>query len=525
MRIGNLQGEIEQEILDLGFTFVDCMTLLGFKLTNTGNFLSLNFDPVLEKIRNSVRYWERFYLSLPGKIAVYKCLLLSQVSYRAAILMPGRDTVRELGAVMENFVTKGISVARDRIYRPVHEGGLGLIPLEQYIQGLHCSWFKRAHMVKNDNWKYDLYQAYKGDIINIKAGYTEGELGTVLTGLVSSYTAFQHKFTQYGNNYMCVPILNNENFGYGRNQSIRINQQFFGFDLMDMHGIAIRALRWQDCTINGAFVPIRQFNEHVGIPFTREQYYDLKTAYTRARKKLHKDEATSMDITEFLMSFKKGSRKFRKILGYEKKPYDLTKLTQVISFARITNTNIPRVERLKNLYSIWGRNYLNNDVRVFLFKYYNNILGLGNRIAHFVQNADARCTFCVMENRADPVPESFEHIFFSCPSTQLILRYLFEKFFTKELDSELYFTGSGVDGNEKENVPFSLTLDLIRYQIWQCKLNKRKMTAACITDEISYIINCIRRTNREISDLYENCTMFTRRNDGRGDAADQHGRG
>jgi hypothetical protein len=197
----------------------------------------------------------------------------------------------------------------------------------------------------------------------------------------------------------------------------------------------------------------------------------------------------------------------------------------VTSFARITNINVPRIERLKNLYSIWGRGYLNNDVRVFLFKYYNNILGLGNRIAHFVQNADARCTFCVLENRADPVPESFEHIFFSCPSTQFVLRYLFERFFTKELSLELYFTGSGVDGNEKENMPFSLTLDLIRYQIWQCKLNKRKMTAAGITDEISYMINCIRKTDREISDLYEHCTMFTRRNDGRGDAADQHGRG
>ncbi len=59
--------------------------------------------------------------------------------------MPGRDTVRELGVLMENFVTKGITIARDRIYRPIHEGGLGLIPLEQYIQGLHCSWFKRAY--------------------------------------------------------------------------------------------------------------------------------------------------------------------------------------------------------------------------------------------------------------------------------------------------------------------------------------------------------------------------------------------
>jgi hypothetical protein len=44
-----------------------------------------------------------------------------------------------------------------------------------------------------------------------------------------------------------------------------------------------------------------------------------KTAYTKASKKLHKVGATSMDIAEFLTSFKKGSRKFRKILGYEKK--------------------------------------------------------------------------------------------------------------------------------------------------------------------------------------------------------------
>jgi hypothetical protein len=178
---------------------------------------------------------------------------------------------------MENFVTKGINIARDRIYRPVHEGGLGLIPLEQYIQGLHCSWFKRAYTMANDNWKFDIHQAYRGDIINIKYGYTDGELGTVLSGLVNSYTAFQHKFTQYGNNYMCLPVINNDNFGYGRNQSIRINSQFFGHDLMDRHGLAIRALRWNDCTVNGTFVPIRHFNEHVGIPFTREQYYDLKT--------------------------------------------------------------------------------------------------------------------------------------------------------------------------------------------------------------------------------------------------------
>ncbi len=114
----------------------------------------------------------------------------------------------------------------------------------------------------------------------------------------------------------------------------------------------------------------------------------------------------------------KRLRKFRKILRYELKEYDILKLTQVNTLARITNTTVPGTERVKNMYSIWGRAYLNNDLRIFLLKYYNNILGLGNRIAHFVQNAENRCTFCLVANNPDPVPESFEHLFFSCPVTQ-----------------------------------------------------------------------------------------------------------
>jgi hypothetical protein len=123
MRIGNLDGEVSNDIKELGFTFVDEMVLLGFKLSINGNMLALNFDPVVEKIRSSIWYWERFYLSIPGKIAVYKCLLLSQLSYKASILMPNRDTVRMLSSLMENFVRNGITFARDRIYRPYRDGG------------------------------------------------------------------------------------------------------------------------------------------------------------------------------------------------------------------------------------------------------------------------------------------------------------------------------------------------------------------------------------------------------------------
>jgi hypothetical protein len=87
MRIGNLDGDVDPEIVNLGFSFVNKMVLLWFILSNNENLEEINVLPVLEKIQNTVRFWERFYLSLPGKISVYKCLLLSQISYKASVLI------------------------------------------------------------------------------------------------------------------------------------------------------------------------------------------------------------------------------------------------------------------------------------------------------------------------------------------------------------------------------------------------------------------------------------------------------
>ncbi len=55
--------------------------------------------------------------------------------------------------------------------------------------------------------------------------------------------------------------------------------------------------------------------------------------------------------------------------------------------------------RVRNMHGTWGRHGLNNQLRVYALKYYNNILGLSNRVAHFVPNTDTRCIFCVLDNR------------------------------------------------------------------------------------------------------------------------------
>ncbi len=62
--------------------------------------------------------------------------------------------------------------------------------------------------------------------------------------------------------------------------------------------------------------------------------------------------------------------------------------------------------------SLWNSQGLTNRSKVFLFKFFNNILGINTRLSHFVPNHSRGCTFCSL-NGILPVPdETFMHIFF-----------------------------------------------------------------------------------------------------------------
>ena len=110
MRIGNLDGEINDDIIDLGFTITTSIKLLGYQISNNDDIRDINFSPIKGKIQSIIRFWERFYLSLQGKITVYKTLLLPQLNYVGSILMPKDNWIIEISGIMECFVTQGLSI-------------------------------------------------------------------------------------------------------------------------------------------------------------------------------------------------------------------------------------------------------------------------------------------------------------------------------------------------------------------------------------------------------------------------------
>ena len=79
---------------------------------------------------------------------------------------------------------------------------------------------------------------------------------------------------------------------------------------------------------------------------------------------------------------------------------NLAKLSQVKTFSRLTGSDNIDTSRLKGMMGAWCNNFLPGKIRIFLFKFYNNIPGLNYRVpaAKFNILTDPSCTFCSSSN-------------------------------------------------------------------------------------------------------------------------------
>ena len=114
---------------------------------------------------------------------------------------------------------------------------------------------------------------------------------------------------------------------------------------------------------------------------------------------------------------------------------------------------------------------LNNKIHTFLFKFYNNILGLNSRVAKFNNAIDPSCTFCTA-NKLFPT-ESFSHLFYYCPTTNKLLSTFLAHYFTINSLTATEFFASKINDKEDDNNALQLALDIFGYYIWNCKLEKK----------------------------------------------------
>jgi hypothetical protein len=308
MRIGNIEGEIDQQILDLGFQVVDSCTLLGFKFSNQFGLALSNETELINKVTNSFRFWTPFNLSLTGKITVAKSLVLPLFIYYASVINFSPETIATIEKKIENFVCGGLNISKEKIYSAVTEGGLNLFKLHDFALALQCSWVKRTVSLQHDNWRYRLFNISSVGIFNISRCEISG-LGPVLKGICENYSDFREQYSTVKNNFLSVPIFDNKNFFYKQGRErMHYDATFFQVQEGSIPETAVLKLKWGDmCNITGNLMAIEDLAVRIGFGMDLEKLRMLAKGYHSARKKYFMEKDPILPVADFFNKFKKGS--------------------------------------------------------------------------------------------------------------------------------------------------------------------------------------------------------------------------
>ncbi len=181
MQIGN-KIPISQEIIELGFAFDDKIKILGMEIDSELENLDVNFSNAMISIKKSINFWEKFNLSLQGRINIAKSLLFSQIIYLGLILLPSRQRINDLQNNLDNF--KGnLNFAKNRITLPTVDGGLGMFNVEEFLTAQQCVWVLRAHSSTRDNWRVRLKQLCNGIVLIAGPNIIDRIANPILHGL------------------------------------------------------------------------------------------------------------------------------------------------------------------------------------------------------------------------------------------------------------------------------------------------------------------------------------------------------
>jgi hypothetical protein len=241
---------------------------LGIEISYRLDNIEEIFEKITGKIIDQAAYWERFRLTLPGRIAIAKTFLVSQLNYVGCFLKPSEQKIAEIQEILDNFVKKNFNIARSRKYECTDRGGLGMFNIKEFLASQRCMWINRAHKLQNDNWRYDLKLLSPGNnILAIRPCDIEKEVNPLMYEMVVGYRDFYGKFSSLNGNFKEAYIFDNPAVLVEPTFTGTINQSTFGAEFYMQNKLALRTLKFKDCFINGNFKSTLEFSRD-GLPLT-----------------------------------------------------------------------------------------------------------------------------------------------------------------------------------------------------------------------------------------------------------------
>jgi hypothetical protein len=353
--IGNIAPPT-QEILDLGFKFVDKFTLLGLEISNNLEDSLMCFEKIHDKIVSIADFWSKLHLTLPGRITIAKTFMLSQIGYQGCILTPPPGILSRIQQVMDRFCTGNIRIANNRKYLPANSGGMGLINLKDFITGLQSTWVKRCHQHGADNWRNDLLTLCYGNPFILSSEMVNQNRHPIIHNIALSYECFSAEYHHIGKNYMKAYIFKNKLFKRGNRDNNLLCENFFGRNNDFQYFTKIARIRLEDLLIGRQMKSLDEINDSLDVNFTLAIYMRLSGAvHFFLEKKINDIPSIPVGILQFVTSYSKGSQKIRRVLVAKNvESIKIENVNTVVSFSEITGTGGIEPNLLKNIWSFWN---------------------------------------------------------------------------------------------------------------------------------------------------------------------------
>jgi hypothetical protein len=495
-------AQVPEEITDLGFQLSEKIHILGMGIDREVADLDANFDRTIINLKKCTDYWKRYNLTLAGRINVIKSLLFSQIFYLGSFLMPSQEKIKNMQKILDDFATGYMNFARSRVTDPVEYGGLGLFDVEKFLISQQATWIFKAHRSSRDNWRYKLRSLCNGNVLTAGTGLLKKSANPVLHGLSMSYENFRKNHDGTNCNFQSAFVLNNPMFFRGPGDKLPLNLSYLGLAETGDNPITRLTAR-EFFNVNGLKSRILLLIDY-GVDISVVGYIRLARClnhYVTRLRPNNRNDGSCEDIPSSFAALKKPGKKIR--LGFfkrKRKKFLLEDQKFSKTFILVSGSVFPGEQQYSKRISLWNISGIPNRIRTFLFRFYNNILGINTRLSHFVPNQSRACTFCTIVNIQQNADETFSHIFYDCPTVRswhnkFFERYLPENYIRDEQDRKnILFLGT-FHNEEKDNSFLLVSVLIFQFCIWDQRLKKKIISYNSIEAIFKEIIYNMLRTS------------------------------
>ena len=452
--------------------------LLGINFSvDLEQMLELNYKPKFQEIDSIIKQWSKQYLTPLGKITLIKTLMISKLNHLfLSIPSPNENMLNQFISNIYNFLWDGKpdKVKRDLLCQEYYLGGLKMVNVRAFIQGLKLTWIRRIlhsdskwlHLLKanlgldfkellylgpikviNNKFWLEVFEAWKE--LNLKRKVTSviDVLGSSLWKnnniQVDNSTVYYKDWIEKGIwtvNDLLTPEGEFMSFQYFR-ESFSINCTFLHF-----YGLVLSVKKWLKSVdanyINGQLNPLIPFNISIFMrsPKGGKDMYNV----------LNKNICT---VT--------SEKKWEDVLDLREIPWH-----KVNSYCLLFSQS--------------------TKFRWFQYRIIHRILGTNSFLAKIKLRDSNLCTFC------KEVPETVEHLFWGCHIVSELWQELSNWIFEKtniELPLNLILVLFGIMSNRGVNFVKNKIILLTKFYIFRVKVNEGILNFTALKNYIKENLN------------------------------------